>query len=111
MGRPQAESDISEEAIFKLASICCTMNEIAAVSGLSVDTLERRFADTIKSGREVGKASLRREQFRMALSGNATMLIWLGKQLLEQTDKVESTPPSPIIFRVPDESNDKLAVN
>lgn len=33
--------------------------------------------------------SLKRKQWEMAMNGNITMLIWLGKQNLGQTDKVE----------------------
>jgi hypothetical protein len=91
MARPFKEPDVSEEVLHRLAAICCTMNEISAVSGLSVDTLERNYADIIKSGREIGKATLRREQYRLAMLGNPTMLIWLGKQLLGQRDKAEIT--------------------
>jgi hypothetical protein len=38
----------------------------------------------------MGKLSLRREQFRLAERGNAAMLMFLGKQLLGQRDKVEA---------------------
>ena len=86
-GRPRKKID--QDLIKKLASIHCTMSEIAAVAGCSVDTLERRFADTIKEARETGKTSLRRKQFEIALGGNVGMLVWLGKQYLGQTDKVE----------------------
>ena len=89
MAPPVREPDCSEETIFRLAAICCTMNEISSVSGLSVDTLERRYAEIIKRGREIGKATLRREQYRLAMNGNPTMLIWLGKQLLGQSDRLE----------------------
>ena len=75
--------------IEKLATIHCTMNEIASAMDCSVDTLERRCADIIKKGKDKGKASLRRLQWEGAQKGNPTMLIWLGKQLLGQTDKVE----------------------
>lgn len=34
---------------------------------------------------------LRREQYKAAMGGNTTMLIWLGKQLLGQSDKSEQT--------------------
>jgi hypothetical protein len=88
MARPTKEPDVDANVMERLAAICCTMTEIAAVTGLSVDTLERRYAEPIKRGREVGKATLRREQYRLAMAGNPTMLIWLGKQLLGQTDKV-----------------------
>ena len=67
------------------------MVEIAAVCGVSVDTLERRFADTIKKGRETGNMSLRRKQVEVAMQGSVAMLIWLGKQRLEQKDQVDIT--------------------
>lgn len=91
MARPPKEPDVDALVMERLAAICCTMAEIAAVTGLSVDTLERRFAEPIKRGREIGKATLRREQYRLAMNGNPTMLIWLGKQLLGQTDKIQAT--------------------
>ena len=37
------------------------------------------------------KVSLRRQQIELAKTGNPTMLIWLGKQLLEQRDKADAT--------------------
>jgi hypothetical protein len=35
------------------------------------------------------KASLRRIQWKLAEAGNATMCVWLGKQLLGQRDKFD----------------------
>ena len=35
--------------------------------------------------------SLRRMQFEKAQTGNTTMLIWLGKQMLGQKDKIETS--------------------
>src|SRR5512137_367607 len=87
MARPQKKID--QKLVEALAKIMCTMEEIAAVAGCSVDTLERRYADIIKKGKEQGKMSLRREQFTSALKGNTTMLIWLGKQHLGQKDVSE----------------------
>ena len=84
MARPKLL--INEDQVHKLAAINCTMEEIAAVLDCSVDTLERRFAEIIKKGRDSGKMSLRRKQFEVALGGNVGMLIWLGKQLLGQKD-------------------------
>ena len=37
-----------------------------------------------------GLVSLRRKQLEVALEGNPTLLIWLGKQFLEQSDKAET---------------------
>jgi hypothetical protein len=57
--------------------------------GVSVDTLDRRFAAEIEKGRSNLRTSLRRWQLEAAKKGNVAMLIWLGKQYLEQTEKVE----------------------
>lgn len=84
MARPKIEID--EEQVKKLAAINCSLAEMAAVLGCSVDTLGRRFAEVIEEGRSSGKMSLKRKQYEVAMSGNVTMLIWLGKILLEQRD-------------------------
>jgi len=97
-GRKRLELD--ERQIHSLAEIQCTMIEIASVMGCSVDTLERRFADTIKSGRELGKSSLRRMQFKKAMEGNPTMLIWLGKHYLEQREEVRMSTNEPEVRRL-----------
>lgn len=62
---------------------------MAAVLECDESTLTRRFAQVIKDGRSHGRMSLKRKQWEMAMGGNITMLIWLGKQNLGQTDKVE----------------------
>jgi hypothetical protein len=84
MARPKKLID--PEQVATLARIDCTMIEIAAVVKCSVDTLERRFADVIKAAREEGNSSLRRRQHELAMDGNPTMLIWLGKQRLGQKE-------------------------
>lgn len=87
MARPKLE--LNEENIEKLAMIQCSKIEIAAFMGCSVDTLDNRFSEVIAKGREAGKTSLRRKQYETAMNGNVTMLIWLGKQWLGHTDKIE----------------------
>lgn len=84
MARPQIPID--PDVVEKLAAIHCTMKEIAAVVECSVDTLERRFAEIIKQGRDKGKTSLKRWQWKAAEKGNVTMQIWLGKNYLGQSD-------------------------
>lgn len=95
-GRPKA--DIDPVKLRKLAEIHCTVDEIAAVMGCSKDTLERRFAAVIREGKEQGKMSLRRLQWKRAQAGSDKMLIWLGKQLLGQKDRHELSgdPNAPI---------------
>ena len=85
-GRPKVEVD--EELLYKLASIHCTIKEMVDILGVSEDTLRRRkdLAGIIAKGKADGKMRLRRKQVEVAMSGNAVMLIWLGKNLLGQSD-------------------------
>ena len=91
MVRPKLELD--EEQIYELAAIHCTNKEIASVMKCSVDTLDRRYADIIDKGKDQGKIRLRRAQLQCALKGNATMLIFLGKQMLGQKENNLDTLP------------------
>lgn len=92
MGRPRLEIDWG--VVRKMARILCTEDEIAGVLDVSPDTLLRRareelgitFADFLKKHADSGRRSLRRAQYRAALRGNPTMLVWLGKQYLQQRD-------------------------
>ena len=85
MARPLKVIDAAE--VHRLASIMCTMEEMAYVLGCHVDTLRDRFSKDIEKARAVGKSSLRRKQWELAQDGDRTMLVWLGKQWLGQQDK------------------------
>ena len=91
MARPLKSIDIRQ--VEELARIGCTEADMAAVLGVSVDTIQRRkrssaeFRGVIEKGHASLRNSLRRLQVKKALEGNVTMLIWLGKQLLGQSDR------------------------
>ena len=83
-----------QEFITALAAIGCTKDEIATALSMDEASLELEFGDLIKRGLAVGKVSLRRAQFRSALSGNPQMLKHLGENVLDQRGRTElSTPP------------------
>lgn len=94
-GRPR--NVLTEEAlalITKLATVMTTQSEIASCLNTTIEILNNEFnrqsfLEAIKKGNEIGKSSLRNAQFTYALKGNSTLLVWLGKQYLGQTDKVE----------------------
>ena len=86
-GRPRAVIDL--KSLELMAKLGCTREEMAAELGCSVPTLDRRFDALIKSGKHQGRISLRRAQWKAALAGDRTMLVWLGKNELGQTDKHE----------------------
>ena len=79
-----------------LCAVGCMLTEIAEYMAVSPDTIERRCKDKgfqtfaayrdTKFGRR--KAMLRAKQFETALAGNVTMMIWLGKNCLGQSDKI-----------------------
>ena len=77
---------IDPEEVEKLAAIGCKDSEIAEWFGIKQDTLRYNFTDQLIKGREGLKQSLRRAQLSLALGGNAVMLIWLGKNILGQSD-------------------------
>lgn len=98
-GRPiKLISELGKEFITKLAGLMCTDEEIAAMmsdqyESISVDTLTNEnngatFAECKEKGQATGKASLRRNQFKLS-EVNATMAIFLGKNWLGQKDKQE----------------------
>lgn len=88
MGRPKFK--INYEEVRKLAEIMCTQKEIASVLGCDERTLQRdeEFCRIYKEGKEVGKMSLRRKQWKLADKSYA-MAIFLGKQYLGQKDMPE----------------------
>jgi hypothetical protein len=77
---------IPPDEVELMASIGCTDREIATYFGLAETTFRTNFSDYLINGRQQLKSSLRRAQLQTALSGNATLLIWLGKQCLGQTE-------------------------
>lgn len=87
MARPRKKIDPSQ--VEKLAAINCSYAEAAAVLGCSPDTIQRRYAAVFKKGREHGRMSLKRKMWDTAMGGHVTMMIWLSKQMLGYTDKVE----------------------
>jgi hypothetical protein len=89
MARPKKKVD--PKMVQDLSAIGCKVVEIARILEVSEDTLNRRFAVEIAKGKENLKMSLRRWQLESAKKGNVTMLIWLGKQYLEQKDKIENS--------------------
>lgn len=85
------------EQIRALGKIQATVEEAASVLRVSLRTLQNFFTmhedakEAHEEGKAEGRASLRRAQFTSALNGNATMQIWLGKQMLEQREPVHKT--------------------
>ena len=113
MARPLAHIDWDQ--VDKLCAIHCTGEEQASILGVDYDTLNRAchrehnrsFADYFAQKSATGKMSLRRRQYTSAMDGNTTMLVWLGKNRLGQSDMPEPEPQDlpPIVIERADEAN------
>ena len=82
----------------RLAQMGCKDSEIAEWFGVDENTLRYNFSVELLKGKLALNQSLRQAQIRLAISGNATMLIWLGKNILGQSDNPmdsESNAPLP----------------
>lgn len=86
---PRQPADIDGEQVRKLAGLGCTYSEIGAWFGVDEKTIRNRFSAEKQQGAENGKLSLRRRQWKRAMEGSDTMLIHLGKQYLNQAEKIE----------------------
>lgn len=93
---PRPLKEIDEKQFEKLCGLQCTKLEICGWFDITDKTLEswckrtygKGFSETFEEKRAAGKISLRRAQYELALKGNATMLIWLGRNYLGQSEDV-----------------------
>jgi hypothetical protein len=103
MPTPRANIDLDQ--LERLCQLQATDEEIAHFFGLSVRTIERRrlepeFAAIMARGRAKGRISVRRLQMKLLEEGNATIGVWLGKNVLGQTDQLVITG-APVIIVAP----------
>lgn len=90
---------IDWEVFDRLCFIQCTQIEIAAFFQCAEETIvsaverekEISFLEYYELKKGDGKRSLRRRMFELAEKGDRTMLIWLAKNHLGMSDKVEQT--------------------
>lgn len=88
---------VDPKQVYQLASLGCKDTEISDWIGIDGNTLRYNFSVELIKGRENLKQSLRQAQIKLALSGNATMLIWLGKNILGQSDNPIDTDDDKVL--------------
>jgi|TARA_Y100000361_G_C11091504_1_gene306672 hypothetical protein len=86
-GRPKL--DIDSDKVEMLASFGCSTVEIAKLHNCDEHTIRKRFKEELERGRESMKIKLRQLQWKQAENGNTSLLIFLGKQYLGQSDRNE----------------------
>lgn len=78
---------IPEEQVAQLAQYHCTNKEIADFFEVPLQTFVDNFRDILTKNRLLTKQRLRKAQLDLALNKHdRVMLIWLGKQMLSQSD-------------------------
>lgn len=95
IGRPEKKIDWNVvETLLEAGSLG---TEVAAYIGIHPDTLYRQcqethgmtFTDYTVKYRAKGDLRLKAKQFDVAMRGDKTMLVWLGKQRLGQREKFD----------------------
>ena len=113
-GRPEANIDWN--MVNKMLQAHCTGTGIASLLGICPETLydaclkkhKLLFSDYSQLKKSEGKELLRQKQFSVAMNGEKSMLIWLGKQYLEQADKLETVMTT---VEVPEDEVIEAAMN
>ena len=89
---------IPQSEVEHLASLGCRDSEIAEYFDISPSTLRYNFSSELTKGRHELKCRLRQAQLRVAFEGNPTMLIWLGRNILGQTETPLQAGREPLPF-------------
>jgi hypothetical protein len=95
-GRPKAQYDLN--VVAACGRFKATQETMAEIFGVSRKTIniemqnpEGAFCYTYKSAHSNARMTLSEAQWAKAMEGDNTMLIWMGKQHLDQKDKSETT--------------------
>ncbi len=81
------KSVIDKLALYECAVIGCTVTDMVHIFRCSSAIFAQpQYKKIIDKARANLRQQLRQAQIKTALEGNPTMLIWLGKQMLEQDD-------------------------
>lgn len=83
----ELEKEAARDQIEKLAQIGCTNEEIAYITDFEERELVHHFQYNLSKGRGLLRGNLRKAQIKNAIEDrNTSMLIWLGKQYLGQSE-------------------------
>jgi len=97
---------IPEEEFLKLAELHCTWQEISDFYAVPVSTLRDNFADLYQKGTTKTKQRLRQAQLKLAMNGDRTMLIWLGKNILGQSENPIGSESTQVLPWLDDKEQD-----
>ena len=99
MARP-TKYNIKGEEVQKLSKFGMTNVEIADFFGCDESLIRKSYSEYLTKGRAEMKLRLRQLQWNSAEKGNAVMLIWLGKQILGQSDIPVGEDSQPLTWSI-----------
>lgn len=85
------KSNIPQDQVEKLGRLGCTNTEIANFFMVSEGTIRHRFTKVLTKCRSERKAKLRQLMWESAGKGNVAMQIWLSKNELGMSEKVDQS--------------------
>jgi len=97
VGRGENKKIIDPKEVEKLASLGMKNSEIADWFGIDDSTLSYNFKQETIKGRLNLIRSLRQAQIKYALEGSNALLIWLGKNILGQSDTPNTNDQNQIL--------------
>lgn len=97
VGRGANQKVVDPDEVYRLARISCTLEEMSYFFGVDRETLKYNFLPYIQRAESELRQMLRAKQIEVALEGNPTMLIWLGKNMLNQSDNPVNADTSRVL--------------
>lgn len=91
VGRGANQKIVDPDEVYRLSEIGCSLEEMSNFFGIDRETLKYNFWPYIKRAESELYRKIRHKQIEVALDGNPTMLIWLGKNMLGQSDNPTNT--------------------
>ena len=99
---------IPEEQVAELSKLHCTNKEMADFFDVPLQTFVDNFRDIITKSRLITKQRLRKAQLDLALNKHdRVMLIWLGKNLLSQSDNPLGTDDNQVLPWITQQDEDE----
>ena len=111
LGAGRKPKPLDWDIVKNLCEAHCTQAEIAAKMNIHINTLKDscirdqgiEFSQFYKQWKAAGNSSLRAVQYAKAIKGDNQLLIWLGKNRLNQVDRQEiQVSVRPFVIEAPD---------
>ena len=83
---PKNPYNINLDKLRSAAKYQASDKDLADKFGLTLEILKNNYMKIVDKARAEGREALRIMQFEKAMQGDTRMLIWLGKQYLQQSD-------------------------